>query len=237
MTGPETQTSQRRAALVAGLGLLLMTVLAIFGNFVVLESLVVAGDPAATANNIAANELQFRAGILSLVIVAALDVVVAWGLYIFLKQVNRNLSLLMGWFRLVYATILGLALANLFGVLFLLSGASYLTVFEPGQLQAQAMAFLNTFSYAWDIGYVFFGLHLLLLGYLVFKLDFRGYIPKILGVLLVIASLGYLVDSFGKLLLPNYGANIGLFTFFGELLLMLWLLWVGIRGFDRRPEA
>ena len=231
------EDSPRKAAIVAGLGLLLMTVLAIFANFSVVEGLVVPGDAAATASNIADNELLFRAGICCLIIVAALDVVVAWALYAFVKQVNKGLSLLMAWFRLLYAALLGVAVANLLGALLLLGGASYLTAFETSQLHAQVALSVNAFSYMWDIGYVFFGLHLLLLGYLVFKLGYSGYIPKILGVLIVIASLGYLVDSFGKFLVPNHSANIGMFTFFGELLLMLWLLWGGARGFDRKLEA
>jgi len=228
--------SQRKAAIVAGLGLLLMTVLAIFANFVVVEGLVVPGDATATVSNIVDNELLFRAGICCFMLVAALDVVVAWALYAFVKQVNKGLSLLMAWFRLVYAALLGVAVANLLGALVLLGGASYLTAFETGQLHAQVALYANVFSLTWDIGYVFFGLHLLLLGYLVFRLDYSGYIPKILGVLISIASLGYLIDSFGKFLVPNYDANIGMFTFFGELLLMLWLLWGGVRGFGRKLE-
>jgi hypothetical protein len=228
--------SQRKAAIVAGLGLLLMTVLAIFANFYVVEGLVVPGDATATATNIAENEPLFRAGICCLIVVAALDVVVAWALYAFAKQVNKGLSLLMAWFRLVYAALLGVAVANLLGVLLLLGGASYLTAFDTGQFHAQVALLVSAFGHVWDIGYVFFGLHLLLLGYLVFKLNYSGYIPKILGVLIVIASLGYLVDSFGKFLTASYDANIGVFTFFGELLLMLWLLWGGARGFGRKLE-
>ena len=229
--------SQRKVAIVAGLGLLLMTVLAILANFVVFEGLVIPRDAQATASNIADNELLFRAGICCFIVVAALDVVVAWALYAFVKQVNKGLSLLMAWFRLMYAAFLGVAVANLLGALLLLSGASYLTAFETGQLHAQVALFVNAFSYTWDIGYVFFGLHLFFLGYLVFRLDYSGYIPKILGVLIAIASLGYLIDSFGKFLVPNYDASIAMFTFFGELLLMLWLLWVGARGFGRKVEG
>lgn len=225
------EVSPRRAAIVAGLALLIMTVLAIFLNP---SSLVVPGDAAASANKIAANELLFRASVCAFMIVAILDVMVAWALYVFLKQVNRDLSLLTAWFRLVYAAILWTALASLLGVLLLSGGASYLTVFETDQLHALAMLLLNAFSYGWSIGLVFFGLHLLLLGYLVFKLDYSGYIPRILGVLLVVASLGYLIDGFGMLLLPSYDVSIALFTFFGELLLMLWLLWGGARGFGRK---
>jgi len=226
MTTSIADISLRKAAIVAGFGLLIMTIFAIFAEFFVRQSLIVPGDAATTANNIMANELLFRSGICSFIIVIILDVVVAWALYVLLKPVNKSLSLLTAWFRLVYATIFGIALANLFSVLLLLNGADYLTVFETDQLHAQVMSFLNAFSYGWDIGFVFFGLHLFVLGYLVFK---SGYIPRILGVLLIIAGLGYLIDSFGKFLLPNYDATIAQFTFIGELLLMLWLLFKGVK--------
>jgi hypothetical protein len=229
MNNRVTDTSRRKAAIVAGLALLIMTILAIFAT-----SAIVPGDAETTVKNIAANELLFRMAICSLIIVAILDVVVAWALYDFLKQVNKGISLLMAWFRLVYAPILGIAVANLFGVLLLLSGADYLTVFETDQLRALVTLFLNAFRYGWDIGLVFFGLHLFFLGYLVFKLDSPGYIPRILGVLLVIASFGYLIDSFGRFLSPNYDVSITLVTFIGEMLLMLWLLWKGAKGFDSK---
>ncbi len=93
-----------------------------------------------------ANEGQFRLGILGFIIMVIFDVVVAWALYVLLKPVNRSLSLLAAWFRLVNATIFGIALYNLFGVLKLLGGASYLKVFETGKLQAQVMLFFNAFN-------------------------------------------------------------------------------------------
>ena len=155
--------SQQKAAIVAGLGLLIMTLFAIFANFFVLESLIVPGSAAETANNILVNEGLFRIGICSLIVVAILDVVVAWALYEFLKPINKSLSLLTAWFRLVYAAILGISLHNLFSVLLLLGDADYLKVFETDQLHAQAMLSLSAFSDGWDIGAVFFGLHLALL--------------------------------------------------------------------------
>ena len=225
-----TDISLRKAAIVAGFGLLIMSIFAIFAEFFVRQNLIVPGDAATTANNIIANELLFRSGICSFIIVIILDVVVAWALYVLLKPVNKSLSLLTAWFRLVYATIFGIALLNLVIVLHLLSGADYLRVFETDQLPAQVMLFLNVFSYGWQIGYVFFGLHLFVLGYLVFK---SGYIPRILGVLLIIAGLGYLIDSFAIFLLPNSKVAIGMFTFFGELVFMFWLLLKG----GKRPAG
>jgi hypothetical protein len=153
----------------AGLVYLLIAILAILANFFVLENLIVPEDAATTANNIMANELLFRGGIASFMVLVILDVTVAWALYILLKPVNKSLAMLAAWFRLVFATILGIALHNFLSVLQLLSGTDYLTVFETEQLQAQAMLFLNAFNYTWLIGLTVFGLHLFVLGYLIFR--------------------------------------------------------------------
>jgi hypothetical protein len=161
-------------------------------------------------------------------------VLVAWALYILLKPVNKNLAMLAAWFRLVFAAILGVALHNLLSVLQLLSGPDYLTVFETEQLQAQAMLFLNAFNNTWLIGLTVFGLHLFVLGYLVFK---SGYIPRIIGILLVVSSLGYITDSFANFLLPNYANYAPIFllivavpAIIAELSLTLWLLLKGINS-------
>lgn len=139
--------------------------------------------------------------------------------------------MLVAWFRLVNSTIFGIALFNLFSVLELLSGIAYLTAFETGHLQAQMMLFLNAFNDTWLIGLIFFGLHLLLLGYLIFKSE---YVSKILGDLLLLAAFGYLLDSFANFLLPNYAKYEEIFMLIvvgpgviGELSLTLWLLFKG----------
>lgn len=219
-----TDISLRQAAIVAGFGLLIMTILAPFANFFAIQSQIVQGDAVTTSNNIIASEGLFRIGICGLLIVIVLDVVIAWALYFLLKPVNESLSLLAAWFRVAYAVIFAVDLNNLFSVLNLLGGASYLTAFETGQLHAQVMSFLNVFNYGWEIGLALFSLHLFVIGYLVFK---SSYIPKILGILLIIAGLGYLIDSFGKFLLPNYNLTIAMYTFIGEALFMIWLLWKG----------
>ncbi|MDD3246589.1 MAG: DUF4386 domain-containing protein [Methanosarcina sp.] len=219
--------------MVAGVSYLIIFVLGIFANFFILQDLIVPEDAAATVNNIMANELQFRLGILGFIIMVIFDVVVAWALYVLLKPVNRSISLLAAWFRLVNATIFGIALYNLFSVLQLLGGANYLKVFETGQLQAQMMLFLNAFNATWLIGLIFFGIHLFILGYLIFKSD---YIPGILGFLLIVASLGYLIDSFANFLLPNYTDYETIFMLIvvvpgiiGELSFTLWLLLKGAK--------
>ncbi len=228
-----TDISLRTAAIVAGSGLLVMAILAGFANFSVFQSLVVADDAKTTAENILVSAGSFRIGIFFFLVVAVLDVVVAWALYILLKPVNNNLSLLAAWFRIVYAAIFAIALTNLFNVLQLLTGADYLKVFEANQLYAQGMLSLNAFQSGWDLGLVIFGLHLLVVGYLAFK---SGYIPKWLCILLAIAGIGYMVDSFGRFLVPNYNLTIAAFTFVGEVLLIFWLLWKGIKGFGKELE-
>ena len=173
----------------------------------------------------------FRVGVSCFLVVAILDVVVAWGLYVLLESVSKNLSLLAAWFRVVYAAVFASALIPLLNVLQLLGGNDAFKGFEPNQLQAQVMLSLGAFRSGYNIALVLFGFHLLVLGYLVFK---SGYIPKWLGILLGIASLGYLADSFGKLLIPNYNLTISAFTFVGEVVLIFWLLWKSVKGFGEK---
>lgn len=220
VTDPAAGTSQRTAAIVAGFGLLLMAVAAMFAT-TVHESLIVPGDAAATADNILANESQFRLAVFSLLFVIVLDVLVAWGLYVFLRPVNRNLSLLAAWFRVVYAAVFLVAILNLGHALRILLSAGALTVLETGQLQAMALLSLNAFGDGWDLALALFGVHLILVGYLVFN---ARYMPKVLGALLVIAGFGYIFDAAAGFLFPSFGVEVSLFTFIGELLLALWLV-------------
>jgi len=234
-TSRSTELSLRTAAIVAGLGLLVMAILAAFANFSVIQNLVVPGDANATAVKILANAGSFRMGICFFLLTAILDVIVAWALYILLTPVNKSLSLLAALFRVVYAAIFAAALTNLFNALLLFTGADYLKVFDTKQLFAQGMASLGAFQSGWDIGLVIFGLHLILVGYLIFK---SGYAPQwlgiVLGLLLAIGGIGYMADSFGKFILPGYSGTIAQFTFIGEVALIFWLLWKGIKGFDKR---
>ena len=222
---PPGDVSLHRAAIVAGLGLLVMFLLA-FASFSAFEGLVVEGDATSTAGNIADHELLFRSVTCGFVIVAGLDVLVAWALYVVLRPVNPSIAVLAAWLRVVYAAVFAAALSNLVVAVNLLSDVNARSAFGPPQLNAQVMTSVNQFQDGWNLALVLFGLHLLVLGYLVFK---STYIPSILGILVAIASLGYLVDSFGGFLSKSYDANVALLTFPGEVLLMGWLLWRGRR--------
>ena len=212
--------SPRKAAVVAGAAYLAMFVPAIFANFFVLSGLVVEGDAATTTQNILANELLFRGGIASLLAVAALDIIVAIGLYVFLAPAGKTVSLVGAWFRVAYSAVFAASLTNLAMIPGLLSEAGQL----GEQLQTQVLLSVNSFNAGWMVGLLFFGFHLMAIGYLAVKSD---YVPRFIGVLLLVAGVGYLVDTVGILLLPGYALSLGQYTFIGELVFPVWLLMRG----------
>ena len=231
--GSEARGSIRMASMIAGVGLLVMSALATFGKVVVLDGLVTSGDAAQTAEDLTASDGLFRLSILSLFLVIALDVVVAWALYRVFSPVSRSIALLAAWMRIVFAAVFLAAVGHLAGALRLLTGEEYRSVFGADELQAQALLQINTFSDVWGAGLFLFGLHLLLLGYLAYR---SGYVPRLLGVLLAIAGLGYVVDSFAAVLYGESWTDVSNFTFLGEFLLALWLVIFGRRLPVDRPR-
>jgi hypothetical protein len=217
--------SLRQASIVTGIALLLMAIVAPIA-LSIYPKMIVSGDGAETINNIIANERSFRLGIIGLLVVAILDVLVAWGLFRLLAQVNKSLSLLAAWFRVVYAGILVVALNHLLIVLALLNGDPFLQAFDSALLQAEVLVSYNAFHSGWNIGMVIFSLHLLVLGYLIIK---SGFIYKVLGYLVVLAGAGYLFDGVARILVGDYSLNIGIYTFAGEVLLIFWLLIKGTK--------
>jgi hypothetical protein len=204
----------------------------VFGFFavVVQANIVVPGDAATTADNILASEWLFRLSIISWLIVFLADVAVSIALYVLLKPVNATLSLVAAGFRLVMAAILGVNLVNLFNAVIVLADAESLTGFDTDEVNALALFFLDAFDTGVSVGLVFFGIHLFVLGYLLFT---SRYVPRILGVLLIAAAFGYVADSVGNLLLANYPSALTAVMFapgvIGELSLSLWLLVKGVK--------
>ncbi len=226
----------QKTARIAGLLYLIIAICGPIGMIYVPSILIVSGDATATASHIMASESLFRIGIASDSIAFLSEIVLVVLLYIIFKPVNETLSLAAAFSRLAMAVVQGINLLNHVFVLLLLSGASYLAVFKQDQLNALVMLFLNAHDYGAYIWGAFFGIHLVFLGYLVYK---SGYFPRILGillgVLLVIASLGYLMNSFGNLVVPDNGA-ISMISMvcimlgtIGELSLAIWLLVKGIK--------
>ena len=213
----------RRSSTTAGIALLLLAILSAFGYYVAVQRHVVEHNAVKTAANLAGSETTFRLGIAALLIVAALDVVVAWGLFRVFEPVSSSLSMLTAWFRLAYAAIFVVAIAQLAGVLRLLPEVGH-----AGQngLPAQVLSGIHAFVDVWNGGLVLFGVHLVLLGVLVRK---AVYAPTIVGVLLVIAGLGYAVTGFDGVMFPRSATNVAAYTFVGEVVLIFWLLLRGRR--------
>ena len=218
-----TNVSRRTAAIIGGVGLLLIAILSAIGLLNTYQRLVKFDDPALTTQNILNSMGEFRTAILLIFVVALLDVLVAWALYIVLKPANKNLSALAAWLRVIYGGIFIFAISKLYAALQVITADG-----------VQAMTFLKAFQSIWDNGLILFGFHLLVLGYLAFRSD---YVPKWLGGFLVLAGLGYIVDGFGRMLSPAYNLSIAQFTFIGEVLLIFWLLWRGIKGFVKEPKT
>jgi hypothetical protein len=213
--------SVRRASITAGVALLLMSAVAIFGNFVAVDGLVTEGNAAQTAQDIRASEGLFRLGIVSMVVVIALDVVIAWALYRVFSPVNKSVSMLAAALRLVYSGVFMVAIAQLVGVARLLSNDTNTAVFGADQVNAQALLGVLAYKDIWYVSQFLFGLHLLVIGYLAYR---SGYVPRLLGALLAIAGLGYAADSIGTILSSGSWTDISSFTFLGEFLLALWLV-------------
>ena len=176
-----------------------------------------------------ASEGIFRLGIAGHLVVLLLDLGISVLLYIILKPVNKTLALLAMVSRLVMTAMRGINLLNYFIVLQLLSGSSFLSVFDTNQLNALVMVFLNAFDSGFSLDLVFFALHLFFVGYLVFK---SGFFPKILGILLLIAFAGYLIDSFTGILFPDYKQMVSSIVMIpntlAELAFTIWLLIKGV---------
>lgn len=223
--------TQRKVAIYAGLAIIFMAVLAGFSYGFVHSSLIKNGDATTTFSNISQSIGLFRAGIFGWVMVLLLDILVAWALYTFTKQIDNSIALLGLLLRLSYSAILGIAISHLISITLFFSGDDYLLSMSSDQLEAQVMYHVNAFDNIWTFGLVLFGFHLLILGYLCFK---SGFIHKIVGTLVIIAAISYIFIHSLFLFLPQID-NItttleNVLTFpmaIGELSLGIWLLFKG----------
>jgi hypothetical protein len=219
-TSSSPHQALHRDALIAGLGLLLMAVLAGLATFGILERLVTDGDAARTASDIIAAFGSFRFAILALFGVAVLDVVVAWALWAFFDPVHHTVAVLAALCRGLYAAVFAVAISQLVAAARLLSDGQ-LSGPADLQLQSDVLAEIQQFDDIWSLGLGLFGLHLLLIGWLAFV---SGFVPRFIGLLVALAGTGYLVDSFGSLLYARYTFELASVTFIGEVVLMIWLL-------------
>lgn len=206
---------------------MLMVILAPFSMIYVPTTLIVPDNAATTAANIMASQGLFRLGMASDLLVVLIEVALTALLYVLIKPVNKTLALVATFARLAMTILQAINLFNLFLVLLLLNGSNYIGAFTPTQINALVMLFLNAHESVVIIWGLLFSLHLLIFGYLTYQ---SGYLPKIIGILLIIVGLNYLISNFGTILLPQYKA---LFTSlaaisFIEVAFPLWLVIKGV---------
>lgn len=209
-----TAWSPRRASLIAGSSLALMAVVAPLGNFGAIGPLISAGDAARTAEAIGSAPGQWLFGIVSLFIVTILDIVVAAAWYTLFSPVDRPLSAVAAWLRVVFALGFMAAISQL--------------VIALGRLDDPdaALAATQAFSTTWLISLGVFGIHLLVIAYLAYR---SGFMARIFGILLAIAGLGYIADAVGTVLVSGFTARFGGLLFIGEVAVIFWLFIKGRR--------
>lgn len=217
------QKTNRKPALVTGLSLLLMAIVAGFAYGYAFQNIYVADSGATTLQNLNNSEFLFRLFLHGFVIVLILDVLVSCYLYFFFKQASKSLSLITALFRLVYSVVLGIALLKILSVLQLLN--------DYPQNEALIMNNLKSFTDIWSLGLILFGCHLFFLSILVFKSDST---PNVLGVLVLLASVCYIATNAANLLMPSYVVYketidmvLSMPMALGELGLAVWLVFKG----------
>jgi hypothetical protein len=212
---------------------LIYFVVHIFADVFGRSNIIVFGDAAATAQNILASEWQFRIGIVSDLLGAVLFLLAAWALYRLLKPVNKNLALLFLLLNLGGVAVQCFSDLFLFASQMLLNGDEYLQVFQADQLQALAMLCLYLYKNGFMIAQIFYGAWLFPLGYLVFKSSF---LPKILGIVLMVHCATWLMTTLQFFLFPDFNAITYVsypLGFIAEFGLTLWLLIMGVK--DQKP--
>ena len=232
MTPRTAEPSPQIRARVAGWLYLSLIPFDVFSLQYVSSRLIVPGDAATTANNILASESLFRLSIVSGLIGGVLNILVVLALYQVLKPANKNMAVLMVIFWLVSSPMM-LNELNYLAILFLVHSPAG---FTADQVHALVSLFLNLHADGITIAEIFWGLWLLPMGYLVFT---SGFLPRILGVLLLIGGVGYLLQSFITLLVPTFNVPIYLFTDWGEVLFPLWLVirGVNVERWQKRARA
>lgn len=221
-------SSTKKQARVAGLLYLLASLPGAFSLLYVPSHFIVSGDPAATANKIAGSEFLFRLGILSELTGFIGFIFVVRALYRLLVGVSRTHASLMVTLMLISIPISLVNVLNETAAVTLIRGANFLSVFDEPQRNALAMLFLHLHFDGFLVAQIFWGLWLIPFGVLVYK---SGFLPRILGVLLILACFGYLANTLvGFGLLPSDLASrvVGQLTI-GELPIILWLVTVGAK--------
>ena len=225
------ESSQRTAAKVAGVAGILAFILVVFGNYFLLQPLIVPRNAVDTARNILAHQTQFRLALVCFITYGIGAIVLLSALYVIFEPINRGLALAGALFRLVFAILWLIAPINSFGALRLLGDATYLNVFEPDRLQALARVQVAGSFDDYYVGLPFFGLAATVCAWLWLK---SNYIPKGLSIFGVIASAWCVFCAVVYLIFPNFNKIVNDYIFDSpmalfELVVSVWLLFKGLR--------
>jgi len=231
MTITKIGNAQGTAARVAGWSGLLTFAIVVFGNYVLLNPLIVPSNVAATAQNVVAHQTQLRITAVCFLTYSLGVVVLLTALYVILKPVNHGLALVGALFRLVFALLWLLSPLNLLAMLRLVSNANYLQAFEPDRLQALARLHLGATFDDYYIGLPFFGLAATVCAWLWLK---SNYIPRGLSIFGVIASAWCVLCAVVYLIFPGFNKIVNDYIFDSpmalfELAVSFWLLFRGLK--------
>ncbi|RQO42524.1 DUF4386 domain-containing protein [Chryseobacterium sp. KBW03] len=224
-------TTTNKTARLAGFFYLIVIITGFFSLMYVPSKLIVWENPALTFQNISSSVQLFRLSIASSIICYIAFTLLPLALYQLLKDVNGNYAKLMVILALISIPISFINLQSKFSVLTIIEGTDYLKVFDVKQLQAQMMMMLSNYNKGILIAQVFWGLWLFPFGYLVYR---SGFLPKILGVFLMLGCLGYVINVLGRTAVPHFSEYsiskyITLPATIGEIGICLWMLLVGVR--------
>lgn len=222
----------KQIAKISGVAYLMIFLAGFYANFAVLENLIDSNNSVITTVNFINNHSQFSAGLVGFGVMLFFDLVLVWSFFRLTKSINDGISYLASYYRLLHALFFGYALFKLFQIYQLTYNAS-----NTKFLQDKVIDLLLDFDKLWTVGLLFFGVHLIVLGYLAIK---STYIPKAIGILLILAAVGYIIDGIAKLYMPNYSDYKAIFevivimsSVIGEFSFTAWLLF---KGFKRRKS-
>lgn len=222
-------TDPQRIARTAGLLYGVIIASGLFAELFVRGTMIVPGDPAATAANVVSGDALFRLGIVGDLVMVMADVAIAIALYRLFAPVSRTFSALAAAFRLTQAAVLTLNLLHQFGAVLILRSDGALGAFDPGQVDALALLLLDLHAFGYLFGLVLFAGNLLTMGYLVYR---SGFLPRFFAPLAVLAAAGYLVDTLMFVVIPAYGGGVSnvvlLPAFVFEVGFAAWLLVKGV---------
>lgn len=210
----------------SGIAYLFIFISGFYANFAILENMVDWNNSEQTTLNIVNNTIKFKSGLIAFLVMLIADIFLIWSLFKITKPTHKVISYFASLFRGLHASFFLIAFIQLIKIYIITSEE---TNFQ--KLKTSVIDLLKQFDELWTIGLLFFGLHLLILGILALK---SNYINSFIGVLLIMAALGYAIDGFSKLFLVSYNDYKSYFEaivistgIIGELAFTIWLLRIG----------